>query len=554
MGMLFVSCFLLGGAGMASAQITNKVYIDPTANWVGYMNWSPSQYTQDNFPGDGGTGGGVWGTADLKAAFAGNQATLSPCDNVYDSTSDPYWVNPDGTGANNMDASFYVENDPTSANPLGGSDVVFSGYCWVNTLVEPYETNTTAFIKEFNTSYGLIGGTNVVLTAGQPFSIQWDSAAGDIVQYGFEMIGPDVNPATLATNGIAVVSSNPPPAGPVISGLDTTTYVNVGTNETFAATVTGGNGNITYQWEKNGVNLANGVNVSGVTNATLNLSNIVSSTEGNYTLVAKDSLNQTTTSSDYLVVFNPTNLVLDPNATLLGFLNFFDFSFDYEGGFTYPTALLRAGFSNGAAVLQPNIDLYANGPNYNAAFAWTNSDGTAGVELEQDFYIQNDALAGNTLTYSGYCVSNNLDSTYTATAWLSDFSSSYVLNGTITTNLIAGQSFSITLPTNPGDHIQYGLRIDGPDNSPTNVVTQDEVIVTATGPSNTLPTITAILSHGSVSLSFAALTGHSYVVQYKNNLTDPTWQTLSSVSGNNSTQMVTDPATQTRRFYRLSVQ
>ena len=552
--LLLFACFFLSASGLVHAQATNTVHIDRSSTWLGYMNWSPSPYTVANFPGGGGTGSSSWGTVDLKAAFNGSQATLSPCCNVYDNTGDAYWVNPDGTGANNMDASFYVENDPTSANPLGGSDVVFSGYCWINTLIEPYETNTTVFIKEFTTSYGYVGGTNVILTAGQPFSIQWDSTAGDIVQYGFEMIGPDVNPATLATNGVVIVSSNPPPAGPVISGLAATTYVNVDTNTTFAATVTGGSGSITYQWEKNGINLVDGANVSGATNATLTLSNIVSSTEGNYTVVAKDALSQTTSASGYLIVFNPTNLVLDPNASLLGYLNFFDMSFDYLGGFVYPTALLRAGFSNGAAVLQPNIDLYANGPNYNAGYQWTNSDGTPNAELEQDFYIQNDALAGNTLTYNGYCLSNNLDSTYTATAWVEDFSPAYALTASVTSNLVAGQSFSITLPTTAGDHIQYGLRIDGPDNSPTNLVTQDEVIVTASGPSGTQPTITATVSQGTVSLSFATANGSSYAIQYKTNLSDPTWQTLSTVSGNGSTQTVTDPATKTSRFYRLAVQ
>lgn len=546
---LFVSCFFLAGAMLAHAQTTNYVYVDPTQNWVGYMAWSPSPYTLANFPGDGGTAGGSWGTAALQASFNGNQATLAPNDNVYDNTSDPYWVNPDGTGANNMDASFYVENDPTSANPLGGSDVIFSGYCWANTLVTPYSTNLTAFVKEFTTGYGYVGGTSVPLIAGQPFSVQWNSSAGDIVQYGFEMVGPDVNPATVASYGNAIVSSNAPPAGPVLGSLPATTYVNWGTNVTLAANASGGNGTLTYQWQLSGINLTNNATVSGATNATLTLSNVTGSAEGNYTVVVKDSLNETAASSSYLVVFNPADLTFDPNATLLGYINFDDTSGDYINGFAYPAALLRGSISNGVAVMQPNTDLYVNGPNYNGGYQWTNSDGTPNAMLEQDFYIQNDALAGNTLTFSGYCPGNSVDPSYTASAWIEDFASDYSSVTPITTNLVAGQAFSITLPTNPGDHIQYGLRLDGLDNSAASPLTQGAVLVSIVPPS-----MTASITGGVTTLNFPAINGHNYLIQYKNNLTDATWQTLGSVSGNGATQTMTDPATKTQRFYRLSIQ
>jgi hypothetical protein len=98
----------------SQAQTTN-VYVIPSQNWVGYMLWSPTTNTLDNFPGDGGTSQGVWGTADLQAVFNGNLLTLSPNVNNYNSTN-TYWVNPDGTGANQMDANFYVEN----ATAFGG--------------------------------------------------------------------------------------------------------------------------------------------------------------------------------------------------------------------------------------------------------------------------------------------------------------------------------------------------------------------------------------------------------------------------------------------------
>jgi hypothetical protein len=68
------------------------------------------------------------------------------------------------------------------------------------------------------------------------------------------------------------------------------------------------------------------------------------------------------------------------------------------------------------------------------------------------------------------------------------------------------------------------------------------------------PRITASSAGGNVQLSFATQTGYTYTVLYKNHITDAVWTTLSSVSGNNSTQIVPDVKSQSSRFYRVSVQ
>jgi hypothetical protein len=58
-----------------------------------------------------------------------------------------------------------------------------------------------------------------------------------------------------------------------------------------------------------------------------------------------------------------------------------------------------------------------------------------------------------------------------------------------------------------------------------------------------------------VVLTWQSVAGHSYQVQYKNNLTDPGWLPLGSViSGNGGSQSVNDPITGTNRFYRVQVQ
>ena len=67
------------------------------------------------------------------------------------------------------------------------------------------------------------------------------------------------------------------------------------------------------------------------------------------------------------------------------------------------------------------------------------------------------------------------------------------------------------------------------------------------------PTLSVSLSGANVNLSFATQSGPNYSVWYKTNLTDATWQTLSTVPGNGSTQTVQDTANKTSRFYKLAV-
>jgi len=541
---LIVSTIILGaalGGAMSGAAQTTNVYIDPTQNWVGYMNWWPSPYTVANFPGDGGTAGSIWGTGALQAFLTpGGVVTLLPCTNVYDSTSDPYWVNPDGTGANTMDANFYVEN-----SSLAGDTVTFSGYLWENTFVAPYNTNCTAFIKDFNPYYTLVGSVATNLTNVGFWSITLATTAGDNIQYGFETQGPDANPATVASLGEAVVASTAPPAGPAITFISSSTSAILGSSVSIIVTATGNS--LSYQWQQNGVNLTNGSAVSGARSATLTLNSVTGSSEGNYTVVVTDNLNRTASGSTYVVVLNPGNLSFDPNAPLNGYINAYgilDGEPDgYETGFAYPTALLPAGITNGVATLQPNTTLW----DINNPF-WTNPDGSPNAYVEEDWFIANDALAGSTLTFNGYCLANNLDPSYIASVWIEDFAPDYSSFTSANSNLVAGVPFSITLATTAGDHIQYGLRLDGPDNAPTNPITQRSVLVSVAP-----LTITATRASGTTTVSFATVSGHTYTVQYKNHLTDAAWQTLTTVNGSGASQSVNDTTSQTARFYRVSV-
>jgi M6 family metalloprotease-like protein len=60
------------------------------------------------------------------------------------------------------------------------------------------------------------------------------------------------------------------------------------------------------------------------------------------------------------------------------------------------------------------------------------------------------------------------------------------------------------------------------------------------------------ISGGQIQLQFATASGTQYVVEFKDSLSDPTWQTLQTVSGNGAVQTVPDSvSTVPRRFYRI---
>lgn len=62
------------------------------------------------------------------------------------------------------------------------------------------------------------------------------------------------------------------------------------------------------------------------------------------------------------------------------------------------------------------------------------------------------------------------------------------------------------------------------------------------------------VSGGSVSISFQTTIGLSYLVEFSNTLTPPNWQLSKILAGDGKTQTITDSATQTERFYRVSIQ
>jgi len=187
-------------ATLAVARANTTVDVDPAAPWIGFMNVF-------NLQADGGAYqfGNAWGTADLRASFGPTALTLSPCTNVWE-TTDTYWVKADKVSPNkNMDANMYVQNDA-----LAGQTLTFNGQTIANTLVSPY--TCVAFIKDFVPNYSSSTSVTAPLVGGNAFSLTLATTPGDHIQYGFETIGPDANPSTAASLGLAQIEVVPEPS------------------------------------------------------------------------------------------------------------------------------------------------------------------------------------------------------------------------------------------------------------------------------------------------------------------------------------------------------
>ena len=540
----------VGYTGAPPPPVAANVYVDSSKTWSGYM----TVYHLSGGVESGYWFGSSWGTAALDAAFNAGIGTLTPNTSIYynNGTNDTAWYDADGAPLANMHAAFYVED-----NTLAGKSVTFSGYCWTNSLVAPY--TSVAFIKELDPSQGYATvqmiTTPMVSAPNSPFSISMTTTNGHIIQYGFETVGPNANLALtpLATLGKVLVASNVQPAGVTISGVSPSpAYVTVSSNISLTVTTIGTP--TSYQWKKDGLNLSNGSGISGANAATLTLSNVSGSAEGNYTIVVGDALSQFATNASYVVVFTPGNLSLDPNAAWLGYANTFSASVttyppsNPDFGFPVsPTSLLRATMSNGVAYYSPCTYLYDNNP---TDPAWRDADGLPNRSVQTSYYIENADLQGLTLTLNGFCPSNTVDPSYTTVAYIRDLDSGYQPYAQVYTNLQAGKSFSLTLATTAGGHhISYGLEMFGLDNSSTNPITSGVAVVTVQP-----PTISASRSASSTSLSFLTVGGHGYTAQYKNSLADGAWQNLSTVSGTGATVIVQDTTSVAQRFYRLIIQ
>jgi hypothetical protein len=650
---LLALCAFIGGAAGVKAQVS--LTVDPNQPWIGYMNVFA-------LPVDGGAYifGQSWATSDLRAAFSGTtNLILQPNTNVWE-TSDTFYVQGDGMTPNTiMDASFYVED-----NTLVNTNVVFTGKTLTNTLTASPEPLTgvsytsMAFIKNFDGSYNLLSSVTSNLVAGQSFSISLNTVGATHVQYGFETIGPDANPATASALGDVVVAVQQPSVTVTVDP----TQAWQGFMNVFALPADGGG----YQFGSSWGTSALQADFLGTTNLILEPDVNVWETSDTYWVkpdgitpnknmdasmyVQKDTLANTNVVFVGTTLTNTLTNAPEPltgvTYTSVAFIKTFDGSFNLLGS---ATSVLVPGQSfgislNTAGAAHVQYGFETIGPDANPATASALGDVVlaAGIPPTPTPVPTNNAPTP-TRPASSVLAMYNSSGTYTnhaperwRAAWSSTSQSSYTIAPTGNVVLkyanlqYAGVEFYNNDPTlgAGGDNVggatnfainaipydtfhvdiwtpdanQFGIQMVSinpteaaqVDYLPASGKIIDDHWVSLDIPLSTFaglnpntdftdlqqmlwinneggggstggtfyidnvyfynaPRINISLSGSSAQLSFTTINGSNYDVQYKTNLTDAVWQTLSTTPGDGVPHMVPDTAGPKSRFYRLYV-
>lgn len=464
---------------ITASVVETIVKVDPSQNWLGYMNWYETPQNYGAY-----ASGSAWGVDALTARFSGagpaSVLTLLPApindtnSYWYDYTDASYPVGTNGAvGFKSMEANMYVEMPG-----VNGNLITFTGTVNTNTLVSPSSTNLigngwtcVAFIKDLAPDYSSFTVTNIDITNGMTFSIslltQADSARH--VQYGFQTVGPDVWPSDVTNYGKVEIQS-----------LDA----------------------------------------------------------------------------------SPTNIYVNSSAPWVGYMNVANTPQDggaYQFGSGWGTADLKAVFDGFGLTLSPN-NIGDPDPYW---YIGGGAPGAVGNKImDASMYVEIGSLPGRNLVFSGTVLSNTLVSAsntnaagngWTSVAFVKDFAPDYSSVNSATVPLTPG-AFSVSLNTvnDPARHVQYGFETVGPDVWVTdsaafgNVVIENVAVLA--------PVITPSLDGGLLNLSFPTQTGHAYTVQYKTNLTDAVWSTLTITNGTGLNSVITDEAGDAQRFYKLSVQ
>lgn len=267
------------------------------------------------------------------------------------------------------------------------------------------------------------------------------------------------------------------------------------------------------------------------------------------------------------VVADPYLFTVDPSKTWVGYMNVFETPQNgstFQFGQPWGTVDLRASYSGSLLTLSPNT---IGDPN--AYWYVSTGNGSVGNKfMDASFYVEPaGSLPGVTMTFSGTVLANTLVSGantnpagngWTSVAFIKDFAPDFSSSVVVTTPLTNGTVFRISLATinDPARHIQYGFETIGPCvwATDTALAGYGNVQVGPLVGTPTTVTITPSLSGGTLNLSFPTQTGFGYTVQCKTNLTDVSWSTLTVTNGTGATAVVTTPANQANRFYRVSIQ
>ncbi|GGB80579.1 hypothetical protein GCM10007424_20850 [Flavobacterium suaedae] len=163
----------------------------------------------------------------------------------------------------------------------------------------------------------------------------------------------------------------------------------------------------------------------------------------------------------------PTTVTVDATSELVAYANWFELDgTTYVDGSPWALEDLKTvvDTENNVLVLYPNFSAYGDGSDP----YWANGETGAKV-FEGNTYVENNALLGETITFTGSAITNTLAEGYEAVAFIKILSADYQLLQYLTAPLVTGENFSLTSETGSiagAAILQYGYSVTGVNANP----------------------------------------------------------------------------------------
>ncbi len=585
---------------------TNRMYRGLGIKVDGHLRITASVYdstlTRSFVDVRGYSSGGVWNAGSLvQLMCAGKYNGVTLPGETYDSTkyqariglatntSTFYWFNLNGTGAPSRSAGwhqfiierrvdgttvdFYVDGilgrtmtgatlgslDTAAIGGVGaGTDI---GDSWIDDVkVEYFDlpvitasptsrtvaagSSTTFTVTAQNTIGGYQwrkNGSNIATATTSSYTVNntqaADAATYDVIVYNGA--GP-VNSASAALKVSPTITTQPVNS----TNLPVTTA-------TFTVAAAGQTP-LSYQWLKNGVNLTDSGNVFGSVSTTLTVNNVTPADAGSYSVVVTNIAGSVTSTAALLFPIILPTITTDPvdQAVAAGTTVTFTTSATGTAPLSYQWRFNNNDISGatGTSYTRPSVGSTDAGAYYvvvtNAAGAVVsdNANLTVNTAPALSSIANRTVPAGRTVSF---------------TAQASDIDTGQTLSFSLDPGAPAAAHIATTTgvfswPTTPADAGTTNSITVRVTDSGTPALSDTKTFTVAVYFQPTIQSITA--TNGIVTLTWSALDGKSYRVQYKGDLNDARWSNLSpdvtAIGG--SASMTNSPAS-APTFYRIQV-
>ena len=234
------------------------------------------------------------------------------------------------------------------------------------------------------TNFLVLAGTNVgfgvsLTGSASYFRYQWRLNSTNILNAtnaGYVIASVGTNHAgyysVVVTNAAGGVTSSNAALSVVVSPASRTNFAS--SAATFNITAVGP-ASFTYQWQKNGTNLVDGGKISGTTNSTLTIANVVDADAADYSAVVSNATDSVTTSNATLTVEDSLFFAAHPLSQTVGLGSNVTFN---ATGYGAPPLIFQWYFSN-APVGSPTAG--TNVSAYSLTNVQTNQAGTYSVQV-----------------------------------------------------------------------------------------------------------------------------------------------------------------------------